>query len=252
MADSCDLPLRGTGRFPTTRLGLVFAAAARDGRDASGEAMETLCRLYWYPLYAFIRRQGNSVEEAQDLTQAFIVYLLEKNTLRRFRQERGRFRTFLLTCLKHFLANEREFRRAARRGGGAPHVPFDLGVGTAESRYRLEGRDALTPERIFEKRWALEVLDQAATRLREEFVRADKSEHFDRFRAYLTGADARTPYRQLALEAGMTEGAVRVAIHRLRQRYHQALREVIALTVRDPNEVGAEVRHLIAAIRGCL
>lgn len=250
MADPRGLTPPNGGRFPTTRLGLVLAAAVRDGERESREALETLCQLYWYPLYAFIRRQGRGVEESQDLTQAFIVHLLEQNALGQYRRERGRFRSFLLTCLKHFLANERDYRHAAKRGGGASHVPFDLAIETAEYRYRMEPREPLTPDKVFEKRWALEVLDQAASRLREEFVRAGKSEQFDRFRSHLTGADAATPYRQLARESGMTEGAVRVAIHRLRQRYHQALRDVISLTVIDAKDLSDEIRHLIGAIRG--
>jgi RNA polymerase sigma-70 factor (ECF subfamily) len=152
--------------------------------------------------------------------------------------------------LKHFLANERDFARAQKRGGGSFPASIDFTIHTAEDRYGLEPLDTLTPEKIFEKQWALEVLHQAMARLSEESVHSGKSPHFNRFKSYLTGDDAAIPYSQLARELAMTEGAVKVAIHRLRQRFHQALRDEISLTVIHPNEISDEIRHLIIAIRG--
>ena len=242
-------PGRRPNQFPTTRLSLVLAAADTPGTE-SRDALDALCRMYWYPLYVFIRRRGHDVEEARDLTQGFIASLLEKNTLRRFRRERGRFRSFLLACAKHFLSHQRDLAGAQKRGGGVPLVALDAVIRTAEGRYRLEPRDDLSPDKVFEKRWALEVLDLAMARLRDELVREGKREQFDQFKGYLTGDDAAPRYRELALTLGMTEGAVKVAVHRLRQRFHQSLREEISLTVVHPDDIGDEIRHLVAAILG--
>ena len=240
---------RNPHQFPTTRLSLVLAAADNPG-TASRDALDALCRMYWYPLYVFIRRRGHGVEEARDLTQGFIASLLEKNTLRRFRRERGRFRSFLLTCAKHFLSHQRDLAGAQKRGGGVPSVALDAAIETAEGRYRLEPRDDLTPEKVFEKQWALEVLDLAMLRLRGEFVRDGKREQFDQLKGYLTGDDDGPSYRELASKLDMTEGALKVAVHRLRRRFHQSLREEISLTVVHPDDIGDEIRHLVAILLG--
>lgn len=243
-----DQTFRGD-RFPTTRLSVVLAAGDT-ATAASRDALDILCRMYWYPLYVFIRRQGHSVEEAQDLTQGFIARLLEKRTLREFRRDRGRFRSFLLSCVKHFLANERDLAGAWKRGGGVSTVPLELAIDTAEDRYRLEPRNDLTPDKIFEKQWAMEVLQRAMATLREEFVQRGKIDQFDRLKGYLTGDVETTPYRELGCQLALSESAVKVAIHRLRHRFHHALREEISLTVIHADEISDEIRHLMAAIRG--
>jgi len=221
--------------FPTTRISMVRAAAAPGFRDArSQDALADLYRLYWPPLYEFVRRLGYDRDQAQDLTQGFVARMIEKNALQHFRQERGRFRSFLLASLKHYLANERAAAGALKRGGEAAPVPLeDAGA----------VRDALTPEKVFERRWAVELLQRAMARVRE-------GPHFDRLRAHLTGDAERVPYRDLAKELDMSEGAVKVAIHRLRQRFHEALREEVAGTVSHPEEVGDEIRYLFAALNG--
>jgi RNA polymerase sigma factor (sigma-70 family) len=225
--------------FPTTRLSMVQAAAGAPSAK-SREALADLCRIYWHPLYDYVRRQGHDADEAQDLTQSFIARLLEKNTLQKFQEQRGRFRSFLLASLKHFLANERDSARAQKRGGGQATVPIDSA---------LDPGDNLTPEKAFERQWAMGVLARVLDRLREEFAQAGKSGHFDKLRGHLTGDDDAARYRDLAREMAMTEGAVKVAVHRLRQRFHEALREEISVTVAHPEDIGDEIRYLMAAIR---
>jgi RNA polymerase sigma factor (sigma-70 family) len=225
--------------FPTTRLSLVLAAAGTSG-SKSREALADLCRMYWHPLYSYVRRQGHDADQAQDLTQSFIARLLEKNTLQKFQEQRGRFRTFLLASLKHFLANERDSARAQKRGGGQAPIPIDSGVNPS---------DSLTPEKAFERQWALGVLSRSLERLRDEFARTGKAEHFERLRGHLTGDDSAIRYRDVARELSMTEGAVKVAIHRLRLRFHEALREEISMTVAHPEDIGDEIRYLMSAIR---
>ena len=219
--------------FPTTRLSMIRAAAAPGTRDARSQAaLGDLYRLYWPPLYAFVRRLGYDREQAEDLTQGFIARMIEKNALQRFRQERGRFRSFLLASLKHYLANERAAAAALKRGGEARPVPIEEADAVG---------DDLTPEKVFERRWAVELLQRAMARVRE-------GPHVDRLRAHLTGDADRVPYRELARELDMSEGAVKVAIHRMRQRFHDALREEVAQTVTHPEEVGDEIRYLLSAL----
>lgn len=225
------------GDFPTTRLSLVDAAAGPHNSE-SRQALAELCRIYWKPLYTFVRRHGHSAEDAQDLTQSFIARLIEKDTLRAFRSERGRFRTFLLASLKHFLLNEQDAARALKRGGGAAQVPISDAP---------EPHNDLTPELQFERQWALGLLARVTGRLRAEAEAAGRLEQFQRFKDCLTGDSA--PYAALGVELGMSEGAVKTAVHRLRVRYHDVLREEIAMTVGDPEEVGDEIRHLFAAVR---
>jgi RNA polymerase sigma-70 factor (ECF subfamily) len=229
------------GRFPTTQWNLVLAAGAGDSKEAE-EALAVLCRAYWYPLYAFVCRQGNSPEEAQDLTQGFFIRLIEKRVLKQYQRERGRFRSFLLGSLKNFLANERDWANAQKRGGGVSTFSFETLVEAGERRYKLEPRSDLTPEKIFERQWALTVLDQVLSRLSGE------TEQFDRLRGFLIGDDARIPYRRLAGDLGASEGALRVAVHRLRRRFREILREEISRTVSDPGEVQDEIRYLMAIV----
>jgi len=172
----------------------------------------------------------------------------EKNSLRRSQQERGRFRSFLLASLKHCLANERDAVRAQKRGGGLAPVPLSVALHTGERRYSLEPRDEMTPEKIFEKQWALGLLNRVLDGLREEAAASGKPEQFDRLRGCLTGDDQRIGYRELAGQLGMSEGAVKVALHRLRRRFGELLRSQVAYTVADPELVDDEIRHLLAAI----
>jgi RNA polymerase sigma-70 factor (ECF subfamily) len=231
----------GAGRFPTTQWHLVLIAG--DGRSReSQEALAILCRTYWYPLYAFVRRQGYSPEESQDLTQGFFTKLLEKRYLRDYQRERGRFRSYLLASLKHFLANERDWTRAQKRGGGVSPLPVDALIQTGEQRYRLEPRTDLTPEKIFEKQWAQTILDQVLLRLQGE------TEQFDRVKDFLIGDEARIPYKQLAVDLGSTEGALKVAVYRLRRRFREILRDEISHTVSDPADVQEEIRYLMTVV----
>jgi RNA polymerase sigma-70 factor (ECF subfamily) len=209
--------------------------------------LESLCRIYWRPLYGFIRRRGTDPEEAQDLTQGFLAHLLETNGFRAFQQERGRFRNFLLTSLRNFLANQESAARAQKRGGGIPLLPLDFAK-DAEPSFHFEPRDHLTPEKIFERQWALTVVDQATARLHDEYQRAGKGELFRQLHPCLTGDDD-TRYRTLASAIGISEDALKVAVHRLRQRFHEALREEIAATVLRPEEVSDEIRYLMTALR---
>jgi RNA polymerase sigma-70 factor (ECF subfamily) len=236
----------GLAPFATTHWSVVVAAGA-PGTPEAQEALATLCRTYWYPLYAFVRRQGANPEDAQDLTQGFFAQLLEKDYLRVADAERGKFRSFLLTAFKHFLAKERERANALKRGGGRKTLPLDVQAG--ETRYRREPAHDWTPEKIYERRWTLTLLDQVLTQLQEEYVRTGKGTVFDRLKEYLTGEKGRPPYAQAALELEMTEGAVKVAVHRLRHRYRELLRAAIGHTVADAADIDDELLNLFAAVR---
>lgn len=229
------------GRFPTTRWNLVSTAAS-DSLYESQDALAALCRIYWYPLYAFVRRQGYVAEEAQDLTQGFFTRLIEKQHLRGYNPERGRFRSFLLASLKHFLANQRDWDRARKRGGGIILAPLEEILRSGEQRYSLEPSTNLSPEVIFERQWARALLDHVLLRMHDE------SAAFDRLKPCLTREDERTPYRQLAADLGTTEGALKVEIHRLRRRFREILREEISHTVSDPAEVQGEIRRLMTVV----
>jgi RNA polymerase sigma-70 factor (ECF subfamily) len=244
MPDSGSRPPRA-GPFMTTRWSLVLAAGqATNARSA--EALASLCEMYWYPVYAFIRRQGYRAEEGTELAQEFFARVLEKNYLHDVDPTRGRFRAFLCASIRHFLSNERDRARTLKRGGLRP--PISLDVEVAEGRYQLEPRDDLTPERLFDRRWALAVIERALLRLREEQASAGKLEAFDRLTGYLTGDDAAQPYAAVAKALGTTEGAVKVAVHRLRRRFRDALVEEIAETVSSPAEINAEIEYLLKAV----
>lgn len=230
-------------RFATTQWSLVVAA--RDGTDSQARlALEALCEAYWYPLYAHVRRRGRSADEAPDLTQAFFADLLGRDFLGRVDQSRGRFRSFLLASLEHFLSRERDKEHALKQGGGIK--PLSLDSREAEDRYLHEPEDRLTPEMAFERRWGLTVLERTMERLRAEF--AGQADRFERFKLFLTGSGS-AQYREIATDLGMTETAVKAAVHRLRQRYGQLLRQEIAETVADPVEVDDEVRHLLGVLQ---
>jgi RNA polymerase sigma factor (sigma-70 family) len=235
--------LPGASQFPTTRWTLVVAAGDPRRKEARS-ALVALCENYWYPLYAYLRRRGYPADQAQDLTQEFFMRMLEGRYLDRADPEKGRFRSFLLTSLKFFVADEGDRNRAYKRGGGAV-LPLEFSSG--EERYQREPAHDETPERIFERRWALSVLDRVVERLREEFVHHGRPEHFERLKVFLLGqSDA--PYATLAREMNTSEGALKVAIHRLRKRYRELFRQEIADTVADPAEVESELRYLAAAL----
>jgi RNA polymerase sigma factor (sigma-70 family) len=231
--------------FVTTHWSQVLSAGRSDSTHAR-TALECLCRTYWPPIYAFVRRQGHSPHDAQDLTQEFFARLLDKNSLAGVDQARGRFRSFLLGALKHFLANEWDKARAQKRGGGQAHVPID--AAHAETSFAVEPADNVTPEMIFDRRWALTLLEQVMQRLREEYTGEGKAGLFAGLKCTLTGASRSVPYAQVAAELGMSEGAVKVAVHRLRRRYRELLRAEIARTVATPGEVEDEIRNLFAAL----
>ena len=229
----------------------MVVSAGRGRSSEAGRALAALCENYWFPLYAFVRRAGHSAEDAQDLTQEFFVRLLAKNYLADADRERGRFRSFLLGAMKHFLANQQRREGAQKRGGGLTTISLDFRSG--EDRYRLiEPADNLTPERLYEKRWALALLDLVLGRLREEFRAAGKLALFDALKQFLAGADSteRRLYlgRRVAEQLGMSEGAVKVAVHRLRRRYRKLLKEEIAQTVVEPEALEDELRELLAAV----
>jgi RNA polymerase sigma factor (sigma-70 family) len=229
----------------TTSWTLVMAAGGAASPEAD-EALARLCELYWYPVYGFIRRQGNGADEAADLTQEFFARLIEKQYLREVRQERGRFRAFLVAAVRHFLSNERDRARAAKRGGGRRLLPLD--VETAEGRYRREPADTLTPEVLFDRQWACVVLERVLDRLQGEMEGAGRQEQFARLKPMLTGEPGEGGYRAIGAALGMSEGAVKVAVHRLRRRYGDLLRDEVAMLVADPDAVDAELRHLAAAL----
>lgn len=227
-------------RFATTRWSLVAAANGPAARQALAE----LCRMYWYPVYAFVRRSGRPADDAGDLTQEFFARLIERAGVAGADRAKGRFRSYLLGACRHFLANERDRAAAQKRGGG--RAVGSLDVADAEHRYAAEPADGRTPEQIFERRWALTLLDGVLAGLRAEYAAAGQDALFDRLKSSLTG-DA-GPYADLAAELGLTEGAVKVAAHRLRRRYRDRLRAAIAETVATPEEVEAEIRDLFAAL----
>jgi DNA-directed RNA polymerase specialized sigma24 family protein len=229
--------------FATTCWSVVLAAGARPGGDAH-VAMETLCAAYWLPLYAFIRRRGYAADAAEDLTQAFFTRLLEHGVLGGVDQSKGRFRAFLLATCKDFLANRRDYESAKKRGGGRRFVPID-----AESRFGQELAHELTPDAIFDKEWALALLDRVLQLLAAEMIRSDRGPLFDRLKPALLGESQALSYGEVAIDLGMTEGAVRVAAHRLRRRYRLLLRDEIAQTVADPAEVDDEIRDLFHVLK---
>ena len=224
--------------FPTTRLSLVLAAS-RDEVPHAKVALEELCRIYWRPLYTYVRHQGHDASAAEDLTQSFITRLIEKDALRRFRRERGRFRSFLLVSLKNFLANERDAEHALKRGGGVAGLPLEQVD---------QARDSITPDKLFERQWALDLLSRALDRVREESVSAGNAALFEALKGCLTAGAEFGNYRELGLKLEMSEAAVKVAVHRLRQRFHEALRHEISMTVTDESAVGDEIRYLLTVL----
>jgi RNA polymerase sigma factor (sigma-70 family) len=233
------------GRFVTTRWTLVNAASASSDSTAA-RALEELCQTYWPPLYAYLRRQGNDVDRAQDLTQGFFARLLERRDIQAADPARGRFRSFLLTALKRYVMNEHERAMTIRRGGRRPHLSLDFDE--AERSYRLECRADDTPDRLFDRKWAAISLDRAMRRVRDSYDRAGKRALADALLPYLTDSGCLPPYVDAAARLGLTEGAVKVAVHRLRRDFGTALRTEIAQTVLDGTLVDDEVRELIRVV----
>jgi RNA polymerase sigma factor (sigma-70 family) len=232
-------------RFRTTHWSAVLAARDKSSPQAQ-QALAELCQTYWYPLYAYIRRRGSNPTDAQDLTQGFFERVIEKDYLGDLTPGMGRFRSFLLTGLKHFLANEWDRAQTRKRGGGL--VIFSIESQEAEERYQFEPIEHVTPETLFEQRWALTVLARVLDRLRAEFVAGEKAGLFDQLKGFLSADQPGSSYAEIATRTGMKEGTVKVAVHRLRRRYGELLRAEIAETVHDPGEVEDEIRHLIAAV----
>ena len=234
----------GAREFHTTRWSLVIAAQRGTDATQARAAMAALCKDYWYPLYAFIRRRGHPPHDAQDLTQAFFATLLEGNATMAD-PARGKFRSYLLGALKHFLANEWHRANAQKRGGGQRIVEWD--ALDAEARYAMEPGEQTEPDALYDRRWALELLDRAMSALRDEFAAKDDTATFQALKATLTGEE---PAREaLALQLGLSEGALKVAIHRLRGRYRELLRAGVAETVDSPGEVDEEMRYLVRVLR---
>ena len=233
------------GLFVTTHWSVVLAAGNTESPQAN-EALEKLCQTYWYPLYAYIRRRGNNPTDAEDLTQGFFARLLEKNYIGDVTPGAGRFRCFLLASLNHFLANEWDRAQTSKRGGGK--VIISLDEGEPEARYQFEPVENVTPETLYERGWALTVLEQVLARLRQEFVATEKAGLFDQLKVFLLMEQPDYSYAEIASDTGLKEGTVKVAVHRLRRRYGELLRAEIGHTVSQPSEVEDEVRHLISSL----
>jgi len=244
MATGEDAGHDGGRRFETTQWSLVVAAGER-GSPAAEQALARLCALYWYPVYAFLRGRGLRVEDAQDLTQGFFARLIEKGDLRAADRNRGRFRSFLLTNCQYYLANERDRASAQKRGGGVALVPIDF---AEASRHEAALSHAETPERLYDRQWCLTLLDGVMAALRGEHAAAGRTEVFDRLKEFLTGGDDAGSHADAGRDLGMTAGAVKVAVHRLRRRYRDELRRRVAETVASDADVDDEIRHLLRSL----
>ena len=230
--------------FATTHWTVVLAAGRRS-TPQSDRALEELCRTYWYPLYAYVRRHGHSKEDAEDLTQGFFAAFLRRNYLGDVRSEKGRFRAFLLAALKHFLANEHDRASRQKRGGG--QAPLSLDWQNADTRYQVDPADRLSPDKLYDRAWATTLLEQVIGRLRAECVAEGKANAFEQLKPFLTVGKGDLPYAEAAASLGLNEGAARVAVHRLRRRYRELLREQIAQTLSDPADLDEELRALFQA-----
>ncbi len=236
----------GDRQFAVTRWSIVLLAGHRSSPD-SRRALESLCEAYWYPLYAYVRRRVADINDAQDLTQAFFAELLAKNYVGSATAERGRFRAFLLTSLKHFLSKEWERAKAQKRGGGKVPIPLDFD--SANSQYRIEPSCGLTAEQIYDREWAVALLGRIMQRLEAESVQAGKAKQFEELKGFLIGEHAGSTYLDVAMTLGMTEAAVKMVTHRMRQRYRELLRAEIAETVAGPEEVEDEILKLFATLQ---
>lgn len=243
--DSSGLARDAAGFF-STRWSLVVTAGDQAGSEARS-ALQTLCTLYWPPLYAYIRRQGFEVATAEDLTQGFLAMLLERGDLARADPNRGRFRSFLLTAVKHFLINEREREQALKRGGGQAKMSLDFQA--TESSLRIEPASGETPESLFERQWALMLLDRVRQSLQSEYVSTGRQKLYFQLEGLLTGAGVESKYSAVAADLGVSEVAIKVAAHRIRQRFGELLRQEIAQTVASPDHIDGEIRDLFEALR---
>jgi RNA polymerase sigma factor (sigma-70 family) len=232
-------------QFASTHWSAVLTAADTQSPE-SAKALQELCQAYWVPLYAYVRRQGHKPEDAQDLTQEFFRRLLERKYLRLADRERGRFRSFLLTALKHFLVDDWRRGQAARRGGG--RLPESWDVENAEALYQLESGDSTNPERAYERRWAMLLLERVLNCLGQEFRESEKSELFHELKGFLWGDSEVESHSDLGARLGLSEGAARVTLHRFRKRYRELLRDEICRTVAHPGEIEGEIRYLMRAL----
>lgn len=236
---------QAAGQFNQTHWSVVMLAAGQPSLPASA-ALEKLCQTYWHPLYAFVRRRGYAAHDAQDLTQEFFARLLAKDYLHAVDRSKGRFRSFLLAALEHFLANEWRRANTQKRGGNFSFVSID--DESAEQPFLQLSASNLSPERVFDQQWAMTLLNATVTRLREEFVTAGKGRQFEATKIFLTGETRMASYAEMAVELGTTDAALKMAVSRMRQRYGEILREEIANTVAGPEEVEEELRALFAAL----
>ena len=220
---------------------------AGDRSEDAATALAELCEIYWAPVYAFIRRSGAPAEDARDLTQAFFARVIEKNFIGEARPDRGCFRSYLLACLRHFLSNMRDAHRAVKRGGNRPHISLDLEAG--ERLLELDRIDELSPDRVYERRWVMTVIDQALARVEQKYVASGRASQFAKLKGSLTGDETRS-YAELGTALAMTEGALRVAVHRIRSDFGKALRDTIAETIGNPSDVDDELRYLLDVIGG--
>ena len=245
-----------TSEHPTSPAGDIFAttrwtvvlAAGRTGTPLADDALEELCRSYWFPLYAYVRRRGHAKEDAEDLTQAFFARFLGKNYLERLSAERGRFRAFLLAALKHFLANEWDRSQRQKRGGSATHLSLDWQ--SADTQFDLADATSPAPDKAYDREWAMALLSKVIGHLCSEMTAAGNIAQFETLKPFLTAGKAAMPYADAAKILGLDESAVRVAVHRLRKRYRALLREEIAQTLADPSMVDEEMRVLFGAFSG--
>ncbi len=240
-----ETPVPASAHFVTTHWSVVLSACDKTS-PASEQALEKLCRTYWYPLYAHVRRLGHSPSDAEDLTQEFFARLLHKDYLQAADRAKGRFRTFLLAVLDHFLANNWDRAQTQKRGRGQVAVPLDTAL--AERLYAADDGTETAPMQAYDRRWALTLVEQALGRLRAEYEQAGKAEDFVRLKVFLTAEPRSVPYARVAAELGVTEGALRVIVHRVRHRFREIFREEVAHTLVDPRDLGEEIRHLVAAL----
>jgi RNA polymerase sigma-70 factor (ECF subfamily) len=251
-ASPCNLKSRAAqtpaGVFATTHWSLVLAAAGDAALPGARAALETLCRAYWYPLYAYVRRRGYAVDDAQDLTQAFFARMLEKNYVAQADCQRGRFRTFLLAVLNHFLADEWDKSQRLKRGGGREIISFD--AVSAEERYRMEPLDCFDAAKLYERRWITTLFDTVLARLEQAFHELGKGQLFDQLKGSLLADEGGASYAELGQQLGLKEDAVKQTVHRMRRRYRELFREEIAQTVAGPGEVEDELKHLFAVLSG--
>jgi RNA polymerase sigma factor (sigma-70 family) len=242
--ESTTAPPGSEAWFVTTHWSVVLSAQ-ESGAERSGQALEALCRTYWYPLYGYARRMGHSPADAEDLTQGFFARLLEKDYLKAAAREKGRFRTFLLVALKRFMANEWDRQHAAKRGGFAQVVPIDQTI--AESRFASEAAHQVPPDVLFDRQWATTLLERTMARLSEEYLASGRARLFEHLQDCLAKGESALSYSEIAARLNLTEAAVKMAVHRLRGRYREILQQEIAQTVSSREEVEEELRHLFEA-----